>query len=306
MANMRPMLAAKFKDEYNIEPELEQLQYPVLASPKIDGIRFLRPDNDVARSRSWTPLPNKQLQALVENPTFAWLDGEVIVGEDGAAPNLFNRTQSAIMTADDANPLTIFIFDYFYDQNMRFELRTEIARTSVEDLNRAGISNIRYLKHTALNNPEEVLVYEQAALEMGFEGIMIRSPNRGYKFGRSTLREQGLIKIKRFTDEEAEIIGFVALERNMNEQVQNPFGLAKRSSHKANKIPDNLLGKLLVRNDRWGEFAVGSGFDLAMREEIWNNQEKYLGRLITYKFQRHGCIEKPRSPIFKGFRPELG
>lgn len=305
MSNMRPMLAAKFENQFDLMPELSKLQYPLLASPKIDGIRFLRPANDGARSRSWKLLPNKRLQELVLNHNFAWLDGEVIVGEDAAAPGLFNRTQSAIMTADDQSPLSIFIFDHFYHKETSFASRTIIAEEAVARIQAAGINNVKYLKHILLNTPEEVLAYEQNALELGFEGIVLRNPHKPYKYGRSTFREQGLIKVKRFIDEEAEIVGFEALERNTNEPTQDAFGLQKRSSHRAGKIADNLLGKLLVRNEQWGEFAVGSGFDVATRQEIWQNKEAYLGKIITYKYQPHGVKEKPRAPIYKGFRPEV-
>lgn len=305
MANMRPMLAAKFDEQYNIRPELEALTYPLLASPKIDGIRFMRPPNDGARSRSWTLLPNRGLQEMVQPPLFACLDGEVIVGEDPAAPGLFNRTQSAVMTADKHVLLSIYVFDHFCHQSAGFEVRTATARAAVQLLQAEGIQNVHYLEHTFLHNPDEVLAYEEAALEEGYEGIMLRNPRAPYKYGRSTKREQGLIKVKRYIDEEAEIIGFEALERNTNEPTKNSFGLQTRSSHKAGKIPDNLLGKLLVRNRKWGEFAIGSGFDVATREAIWQNQTLYLGKTVTYKYQPHGTKEKPRTPIFKGFRPEV-
>lgn len=305
MTNIRPMLAASFKDIYDIRPELNNLSYPILASPKIDGIRFLRPGNDGARSRSWKLLPNKKLQRLVENEHFAWLDGEVIVGEDAAAPGLFNRTQSAVMTADDQSPLTIFIFDHFYHQTAWFNNRTETAKSCVKELNELGIANVKYLQHIVLENPDEVLVYEQDALEIGFEGIMLRRMLAPYKFGRSTLKEQGLIKIKRFIDEEAEIIGFEELKRNQNEATKNAFGLQVRGHSIHGKVAANTLGKFILRNAKWGKFACGSGLDDALRDKVWQNKEAYLGKLVTYKYQPHGIKEKPRSPIFKGFRSEV-
>lgn len=305
MNQMRPMLAASFKDIYDIRPELEKLTYPLMASPKIDGIRFLRPGNDGARSRSWKLLPNKNLQEIVRSDYFAWLDGEVIVGNDAAAPGLFNRTQSAIMTADDQSPLQIHIFDYWGDQNTMFGSRTQTAETMVARLNELGASWVKYLKHVSLNNPDEVLAYEQIALEVGYEGIMLRSPFAKYKFGRSTLKEQGLIKVKRYVDEEAEIVGFEELKRNQNEPTKNAFGLQVRGHSIHGKVAANTLGKFILRNEKWGEFACGSGLDDALRDEVWGKQDNYLGKIVTYKYQPHGTKEKPRSPIFKGFRSEI-
>ena len=133
---------------------------------------------------------------------------------------------------------------------------------------------------------------------------MLRHPRAPYKFGRSTLKQQGLIKVKRFKDDEAIITGFVALERNTNPITKDAYGLSKRSSHKSGKIPDDLLGKLLVKHPTYGEFAIGSGFDVDTRKEIWQNQNKYLAKTVAFKFQPHGTMNAPRAPIFKGFRYE--
>jgi DNA ligase-1 len=303
--NFRPMLAAKFEDEMDIEPELMFLQYPLLASPKIDGIRFMKHPDLGVMSRSWKPLPNKMLQEYLSAPCFNYVDGEVVTGDDPAAQGLFNKTQSAIMTASDTRPFTIWIFDMWSEPLTRFDIRTQVASELVETVRSRGSLWVNYVKHSLLNNPEEVLAYEQEALSAGYEGIMLRRPDGPYKFGRSTLKQQGLIKVKRFTDSEAEVVGFEALERNTNVQVRDAFGLAKRSSHRSGKVPDNLLGRLLVRHSRYGDFAIGSGFDVDTRIQIWQNQEKYLGKQVTFKYQSHGTLDKPRTPIFKGFRPEV-
>jgi len=53
-----------------------------------------------------------------------------------------------------------------------------------------GVYNIKDL--------EEFKACEEKFLKEGYEGIMARSPHAPYKVGRSTLKEQGLLKIKRF------------------------------------------------------------------------------------------------------------
>jgi DNA ligase-1 len=298
------MLAAKFNDESCIELELEKLNYPLLGSPKIDGIRWMKPADSPMMSRSWKPLPKKDMQDYVTDD-FAFLDGEAIVGTDPSATGLFNKSQSAIMTASDTQYFSLWVFDSWIDHLAPFSTRTMIAANVVASLRSKGLDRVFYLEHKELNSPAEVLAYEEAAIENGYEGIMLRSPNATYKFGRSTLKEQGLIKVKRFADAEAKVIGFEALERNTNEQVRDAFGLAKRSSHRSGKVQDNLLGRLLVRSERWGDFAIGSGFDVDTRVKIWEDQASYLGKTVTFKYQEHGTLEKPRMPIFKGFRPEV-
>ncbi len=311
MAATRVMLAASFEDEelLNLSKTLkEQVLFPVLASPKIDGIRFTVV-NKQAQSRSGKVLPNEHFQGIFKVADFDGLDGEVVVGQNPACTNtangtLFNRTQSAIMTAGGMPDFSLHIFDDIRHPEWGFKARTHLADTRVRELQELGIAAdfINYVEHTELYTAEQVAAFEEEALLAGYEGIMLRSPTAPYKFGRSTIKQQGLIKIKRFIDDEATVTGFEALERNTNPIVRNEFGLAKRSSHRAGKVADNLLGKLLVTHPKYGAFAIGSGFDVATRERVWHNQSQYLGRLVTFKYQPHGTMDAPRAPIFKGFR----
>src|SRR5690606_7881531 len=134
-----------------------------------------------------------------------------------------------------------------------------------------GAHWVSYLTHVQLEDPDAVLAYELMALNLGYEGIMLRSPFAKYKFGRSTLKEQGLIKVKRFIDEEAEIVGFEELMRNQNEATPSAFGLQVRGHSIHGKVAAGTLGKLILRSPKWGEFACGSGLDNALRDKIWQD-----------------------------------
>lgn len=143
---------------------------------------------------------------------------------------------------------------------------------------------------------------EDKYINLGFEGICARDPEGVYKNGRATLKRQELLKWKRLEDIEATIIGFEPLLVNENPQELDAFGLTKRSSCKDNRLAVPLLGKLLVSSEQFGKFAVGSGFDHTMRTDIWRNKPKFLNKVVTVKYQAHGTKDKPRQPIFKGFR----
>jgi len=139
-----------------------------------------------------------------------------------------------------------------------------------------------------------------------YEGIMLRNPERPYKQGRSTLKEFGLVKYKRFHDAEATIIGFEEQETNTNPKTKDALGHSVRSSHKAGKKPAGIMGKLIVHDEVLDkELEVGTGFTKEQREEIWANQKNYLGKVITYKYQEVLASGAPRFPSFKGFRPEV-
>lgn len=293
-----PLLAATLTDD-----DLEGLRYPLLGSPKVDGIRFMKPRGEPAMSRSWKPLPNRNLQGLCASlPELDFCDGEVIVGNDPAAEGLFNRTQSAVMTASDEQPLSLCIFDHFFNPELGFVNRTALAAEAVKLIGRI---QVQYVPHTTLWNAEEVRAFETECIEAGYEGAMFNDPNAPYKNGRSTLKQGILMKLKRFSDDEAIIIGFEELERNQNQATKDSFGLQKRSSHRSGKIGGNTLGKFILEHKSYGQFSCGSGLDDATRDQVWQNKEAYLGKIVTFKYQAHGTKDKPRTPIFKGFRPEV-
>ena len=86
------------------------------------------------------------------------------------------------------------------------------------------------LSGTNVNSMEEIDTNESACLEFGYEGIMLRDPNGTYKFGRSTARDNILLKVKRFLDDEAEVIGIEEKMSNQNVAEKDNFGRTERSS----------------------------------------------------------------------------
>ena len=101
------------------------------------------------------------------------------------------------------------------------------------------------------------------------------------------------------------MIGFTELYRNANEAETDELGYTKRSSHKENQIPAGVLGALVVEHQTYGVFEVGTGFDAKQRADIFQNQSTLVGRLAKIKFQEAGLKEKPRFPVFLGFRDEI-
>jgi DNA ligase-1 len=149
----------------------------------------------------------------------------------------------------------------------------------------------------------EVLKYETECLEQGYEGVMLRDPAGPYKFGRSTLREGYLLKLKRFEDSEAEVLGVVERQANTNEATVSELGLTKRSHAKAGRVANGALGALKVRDIKTGvEFEIGSGFTESQRVSFWIRQRSLIGQLVKYKFFPVGTKDKPRHPIWLGWR----
>lgn len=284
----KPMLASKISD-------VEKLVYPVLASPKLDGIRCIV-YNGVAYSRNMKPIPNKVVAQMLNG--LPSLDGELIVGPPGGK-DVFNRTSSAIMSREGVPEFTYWVFDVVLNRDLPFNQRLDLAKEWAA----ASGNYVKHVAHKLVKSAEGLLEYEAQMLLAGYEGVMVRSLDGMYKRGRSTEREGALLKLKRFEDSEAEVIGFVEKMRNENEQTRDELGRAKRSSHKAGKRAANTLGALEVRDIHSGvEFEIGTGFDDELRAAIWDAQDETLGKVVKYKFQPTGVKDKPRFPVFLGFR----
>ncbi len=294
----RPLLAATIENDQ----QLDGLAYPMIASPKVDGIRILCHSTLGPVTRSLKPVRNQYIRQILSLPDLKGLDGEIVMGPI-AADNVFNRTTTAVMTIEGQQQgWRYHVFDDFRIGNeAMYDLRLETATIRVDALQ---FDFVKTLTSRIVRNSMDVLDCEVDWLGQGFEGVMLRHPAAQYKFGRSTLREQILLKLKRFTDAEAQIIGYEPLFSNQNPQTRNSQGLAERSDHKAGLKQIETLGNLLVRDSggRFGEFAIGSGFDAATRATIWSDREGLLGRTVTYKYQQIGVKDKPRFPIFLRFR----
>jgi len=50
------------------------------------------------------------------------------------------------------------------------------------------------------------------------------------------------------------------------------------------------------------EFGLGTGFDDAERGKIWEQRNSYLGLRVKFKYLPIGVKDKPRHPVFLGWR----
>lgn len=294
-----PMLA----DHDSAHTFVEKLRFPLYGLPKIDGIRAVVSDGK-AVSRKFIDIPNRHIFAALSRPEFEGLDGELIAG--GPQANVFNATSSAVMKRAGEPVFEYHVFDDFTDPSLPYNQRQ--VRLCEKMIDFAGeFDFIRYVEPTRLETWEGLVQYEDTVLGLGFEGVITRHPERPYKFGRSTKNEQGMLKLKRFTDGEAVVTGFVELMINKNPDIRDNLGRAKRSKAQDGLVPGGTLGTFECRDLVTGvEFEIGmfKGLTSADKRQIWENQSKYLGRMVKYQHLSHGAVDKPRHSKFLGWRDE--
>lgn len=319
VALWKSMLAAK-PDPDELDKILTTLRYPLLGSPKYDGIRC-SVQNGKLYSRSLKLIPNKAMQKLWGRSELEGLDGEIVVGSP-VDKNCFQKTSSVVMSADKPiDDAVLYGFDVFGRD--RFEQRL-VAASIIGQLNRLRIQPVA---HVYIEHLKGLLKYETAQVSLGFEGIMLRDSDGLYKQGRSTMKEGGLIAVKRFVDAEAVILDTYEQEENTNEKTMNELGNSKRSTHKAGKVGKDTLGGFSVvmlddfkhqcNANQWTQlraitelaggplqFNIGTGVGLteAYRQELWNKRKALVGKIIKFRYQKMGTLVAPRMPIFLGFR----
>ncbi len=302
MKNFKPLLAC--------EADLSKLRFPLLASPKLDGIRCVVHPELGPVTRNLKPIRNKALrERLAELP--AWLDGELVAGSP-EEPGAMQRTTSAVMSEDnDSSDVTFWVFDRVRRPEM-LDLPPEWFQHRFDRLailERYGVwtdPRVVVLPHSAISSLDELSVLEEQLVEIGFEGVMLRDPRGVYKFGRSTVKEGILLKLKRFSDMEGRVVGVVEQMSNQNEQTRDALGRAKRSTSKEGKVPTGKLGALELEIEGWPESTVevGGGFTDEQRQQLWRDRDTLPGKLVTFKYQAAGSKDRPRFPVFKCFRGE--
>jgi DNA ligase-1 len=272
--SFKPMKAALAPDD------LRQLPYPVIVSPKLDGIRAIRWQDKLITHRG-EPIPNRHVTKMLCGALPHGVEGELCL------PDLTARHRhvaSAIMSRDGEPEFRFMAFDRFDCVQTSYETREMTLRLIHHKIDQVS--------RVASRKVDTVLGLLHAMDEStcaGYEGLIIRDPAGGYVRGRCTTKEGPTWKLKSFADEEAVVIGF-------EEEV---------SIHGE---PKGRLGALhctfLGDDVHW---KVGSGFTADERELYWPG-ERLLGKLVTVKHQpppggrRPG--EKPRFPVFLRVRED--
>lgn len=166
-------------------------------------------------------------------------------------------------------------------------------------------ANIVPVWTTTAPDANELARLESVYLAEGYEGGIIRMLGSAYKFGRSG-KAGPLLKLKRYIDYEAEVLGAVEELHNENEARTNALGRTERSRHAENKTGKGTLGALIVRAlngpHEGVEFKVGTGFTAAVRASLWDERTALGGRVAKIKSFPVGTKDRPRHPVWLGWR----
>ncbi len=212
-------------------------------SEKLDGVRGFWDGKQLftRQHRKLTP-PHYFVKDF---PPFA-IDGELFTARDE-----FAEISSIVRSQKDKGweKMKLYVFDVPNAQGDLFA-RLQVLR---DYLTAHPSQHIEIIPQIPIKSRAQMQEFFNEVLAKKGEGIIVRNPTANYEHKRSNQ----ILKIKPVHDEECTVIA------------HNP-GRGKF---------EGLMGSVTCKNQR-GEFRIGSGFNLAEREN-----PPAIGSLITYKYR---------------------
>lgn len=297
MKNFKPMLAP------NQVIDIKTLKYPLLVSYKLDGIRCIFKDGQMF-SRALKQFPNIQLKDRFRHIAKYTLEtGLVFDGELLAKSITFNELSGITRQLDKNLPddLFFYCFDCVIDNNFDAPFKHRIGWIKRLDMTNYA----KILPQTLVKDSIGINLLYANALAWGCDGLILRDPNGKYKFGRGTIREGLIYKIKPFQTFDAKIIGIIqATEvREGAEKKINELGRSVTSKKKDDRVLIEKAAAFIVMYEG-KELKVTIAMTDEEKEEVWKNQSKYLGRRIEYKGMLVGAKDLPRHPVYIRMRDD--
>lgn len=284
------MLAKKFEDESH---KLDGQYFGL--TEKFDGQRavFIKQGPFITvKSREGSPLSGfVEIEAALRNPTLpdGVYDGELLCKnhEELRDRDVLQQTLKITKKNGDKTDLIFYLFDYLTLEEFENEKsdktyheRRELLHNIFTLVNEPTIYLIPLLY---VGNDLSVIPPMLAQLEeLGKEGLMLNLLEVPYECKRSS----NILKLKTMQTADLKVIGFEA--------------------GKALGKYEHTLGTMFV--DYKG-FPLGvSGFTDSEREEIWNKQEDFIGKIAEIQYFRESKNENGgvsvSFPQFKGFRDD--
>lgn len=302
-----------------------------LMAEKLDGIRCAIYDGICDRhgtqervfSRSGKRIPNHFIRSVLGTLP-GGLDGELIMFDGN-----FQDATTLAMTEDlvPNNLWRYIIFDDFSSPDLpkQQRLRDAQAKLNLWHAIYPEYRNNVIMIYTELGTIERAKQFCANLVSIGAEGVMISDPNGKYIHRRCRSTEANLLKMKHFEDCEATIIALThatysgytniikeAAEfseyaklkpRQMKELMAYPEFANRVWAYQGKEKRE--IGAIICSSAAFSEsFSIGTGFSKEQRIMMAKYPELYIGKQVKLKYMPCGTKDRPRSPVFLGFRHE--
>ncbi|SRR6266550_437053 len=246
---IKPMLA--------VDAILDKIRYPVLVQEKIDGVRAFNYQG-ILYTRTGKPFPNLAIREKYSKLEYHGYDGEIYDGKS------FISTSALCRSIHAHADVEWHVFDTFASKEVCYTER-------MEEVNYYPKVKCMYAWHKdGLRDCQNLFIEG--------EGLILRNPNSPYKFGRSTMKDQALMRIKNFDYNAARVL------------------LVNARITKEGEILREVGSLICMFNGQ--EITVSAG-RMSKEERILYFCKDFIGRKITFKHLPTGAGERPRFPTFQ-------
>ena len=269
-----PMLAHPFdKRKHNIK-------WPAAMQPKIDGVRctatlengkvkmFTRKGKDFTiMSHIETEL--KMLLERADTDNF-YIDGE-LYSDELTFQELAGTVRRSENDQDTLDKIYLIVFDCFNTdkEEWTFSDRWKFITNLYDEYPK---QNIKLIETLLVNDENHLRNKHNNYIQDGYEGIMIRNASGNYKLGH---RSADLQKLKSFIDEEYTIIDY-----KEGEGTEQGCVIWQCETSQGDQ-----------------RFWVRPKGDREERQDLFINGNKYLGQLLTVRYQELTDDGIPRFPV---------
>lgn len=275
-SNAIPVFNVMLADKCESVEEFEnEISFPCQADFKYDGIRtiaFVKNNEVIYYNRSG------KLEQTV-NGTFdsdlqkirSYLGYDFVLDGERYASN-FTETLNAKKSGNDSakNALkfrAFFLMPMSDWESQSTDITMKMARTNLEKiLNACQCEKVILTEGKEVSNYAEMMKFCNDAIDIfKVEGLILKDWNSVYIWDRKI----AWCKVKRFYDADCRIIGFYP---------------GRPKSRLANTL-GGIIVEGTLEDGTYVHVNVGSGFSDDLRNEIWNNQDKWLNctAVITYQ-----------------------
>jgi len=262
--------------------EVKRFQPGMLGSVKLDGLRCLYVDEQLYTRNGKKILGVEHIiKELLAKGIHSDLDGEILIPE-----TRFDKTSGSLRSFDNSPDAKFFVFGALDVERPFTEVYRELeeqAKANYWSMSVSKPTTITLVKHVPFYTLDKVKKQYATALNAGFEGLVLKTPDHFYQPGK---RSSDWLKLKPTLSKDLRIVGFFQGE---------------------GRLKGTLGGVIIWHNSKecgCVDVRVGSGFTDALRDEIWNNQSEFLGKTIEVKYQEETEDGSLRHPRFKSFRPD--
>jgi len=260
----------------------------VATEPKLDGVRciaIVKNGHAILYSRNGKTLSDNYKTTIIADlnrlakegkiPNYVVFDGELMGSDFTATVSQIHRKSSV-----DVTNHFYHIFDWLpYSDwlNQKSTLSCQEAREKLEDMHLEQNSKYLITVHRDIVPPGDVKKMHDVYVTKGYEGVMIKTLNTNYKFGRG----HNVSKLKDFHDVDLEVISF--------EEGEGKY--------------ENMLGAIVVDFNKV-RVNIGSGFTDEERKQIWENRNDFRNQIAEIRYQELTPDGSLRFPTFRGWRPD--